>query len=310
MEHLGRARWFWCACVAGVACARSSIHTASPVADSPHPQAQGTSTGAALSSLLATQQALEPTECKPIASAAHDPGAVVSESENERLGLVCSAKAARYVCPRDDGRDCRDRFRVLVDEKGEPLEQQFRRSHWCIGTPVLYGCNRKGGGEVIPFIHSEPIEFTPSGFALVAEEYREDTQQGGYFYVDSHYEQKLEALTIDGIPEPWLPLSVVRYRKDGKIGFLNLRSGKITDSIFKGAFSFYESSGRTLVCEDCQPKRWDVCAPPEAQCSGTAYLIDERGKRLSEKPSERYAEYWWCKRHRGEKFQPPGDSCD
>src|SRR4051812_13667265 len=113
MERLGRARWFWCACVAGVACARSSTHTAQPVADSPHRQGQGTSAGAALSSGPATQRALEPTECKPIASAAHAPVAMVSESANESLGLVCFGKTARYVCPRDDGRDCRDRFRVL-----------------------------------------------------------------------------------------------------------------------------------------------------------------------------------------------------
>jgi hypothetical protein len=179
-----------------------------------------------------------------------------------------------------------------------------------VGTPVLYGCNRKGGGEVIPFIHSAPIEFTPSGFALVAEEYREDTGQGGYFYVDSRYEQKTEALTIDGIPEPWLPLNVVRYRKDGKIGFLDLMRGKITGPIFGSAFSFYESEGRTLVCEDCHPKRWDVCPPPEAQCSGTAYLIDELGRRLREKPGERYIEYWWCKKPRNERLAPLDSSCD
>jgi hypothetical protein len=115
-------------------------------------------------------------------------------------------------------------------------------------------------------------------------------------------------LTLDGIPEPWLPLNVVRYEKDGKIGFLDFRSGIITRPIFNSAFSFNGGEGKTLVCEDCHPQRWDVCAPPEAHCSGTAYLIDERGKRLKEKPSENYKEYWWCKRQPGTRFETGDDS--
>jgi hypothetical protein len=175
---------------------------------------------------------------------------------------------------------------------------------------LLHGCNRKDGTEVIPFIHSYPIEFTPSGYALVVEEYRKDAQQGGYFYVDARYEEKLEASNIEGIPEPWLPLDVVQYRKGGKIGFLDLRRGKVTGPIFNGAFSFSDGDGRTLVCEDCRPGRWDACAPVEAQCTGTAYLIDQGGKRLKEKPAESYAEYWWCRRHPGQRFVPPGEDCE
>jgi hypothetical protein len=122
--------------------------------------------------------------CKPILDAGDYPGALASESTNESLGLACFGKAARFVCPRDDGGACRERFRVLVNERGEPSEQQFRQSRLCSGVSALYGCERKGGAEVIPFIHSKPIEFTPSGFALVAEEYRDDLRQGGYFYVE------------------------------------------------------------------------------------------------------------------------------
>ena len=261
------------------------------------------------SGLPAPQQLSEPSECKKVISDT-DPRTLVSESGNESLGLVCFGKAARYFCPRDDGPACRDRFRVLVAESGEPLEQKFRQGRLCSGATALYGCNRKGGGEIIPFIHSNPIEFTSSGFALVAEEPRADIGQGGYFYVDSRYEEKLEALMIEGIPEPWLPLNVVRYRKDGKIGFLDLRSGKVTRPIFNSAFSFYDGNGRALVCEDCHPMRWDECAPPAAQCSGTAYLIDERGKKLKEKPSERYAEYWRCKRRPGERIELLSEGCE
>lgn len=285
------------------------LHTAVP-AGSARPKGPGTSTAAAPSSLTVTPQRSETVECRPGHRWTRDSHAVVSEVENERLGLVCFGKTARYVCPEDDGAECGDRFRVLVDESGEPVEEQFRQGRLCSGVTMLYGCNRKGGGEVVPFIHSYPIEFTPSGFALAEEEYREDLGRGGYSYVDSHYEQIVEALAIDGIPEPWLPLSVVRYRKDGKIGFLDLRSGKVTGAIFNAAFSFYDSGGRTLVCEDCNPKRWDECPPPEAECSGTAYLINEQGKRLKEKPSERYPEYWWCKRHRGQRFPRLDNSCD
>lgn len=101
-----------------------------------------------------------------------------------------------------------------------------------------------------------------------------------------------------------MPLNVVRYRKGEKIGFLDLRSGIVTGPSFDSALSFYDGNGRTLVCEDCDPRRWDVCAPPEAHCTGTAYLIDEQGKKLTEKPAERYAEYWWCKRHPGKRFGP------
>ncbi len=324
MGHVGRARWLWCACMAGIGCSRPSIHTAAPITGSPRLERQDTSeagpspasstrsrkAGATRSNVPEPLQLSESSECTPINDAAQYARFLASDSANDSVGLVCFAKPARYVCPRDDGSACHDRFRVLVGENGEPLEQRFHQSRLCNGASSLYGCNRKGGGEVIPFIHSEPIEFTPSGFALVAEEFREDTHQGGYFYVDSRYEQKVEALTIEGVAESLLPLSVVRYRKDGKIGFLDLRSGKITDPIFNAAFSFYASGGRTLVCEDCDPKRWEECAPPEAQCSGTAYLIDERGKRLREKPSEHYAEYWWCKRHRGQRFKPPGEDCD
>jgi len=317
MRHLRGARWLWCAWVAGMACSQPSIHTAAPVlptaaptADSRRSPGKGTRAVAAPSSLAATPQPPEASECDPVDDSARYAGEVASYAANDSLGLVCFGKAARYVCPRDDGSACRDRFRVLVDENGEPLEQQFRESRLCTGGDKLYGCARKGGGEVIPFIHREPIEFTPSGFALVAEEYRDDTGQGGYFYVDSRYEQKAEALTIEGLPEPLLPLGVVRYRKDGKIGFLDLRSGNVTGPIFNAAIGFYKGEGRTLVCEDCDPKRWDECAPSAARCTGTAYLIDERGRRLRDKPSEHYAEYWWCKRHPGQRFPRPGDSCD
>ncbi len=74
----------------------------------------------------------------------------------------------------------------------------FVRVACAAGGTELYGCNRKGGGEVIPFIHSEPIQFIPSGFALVAEVVRGDLRQGGYFYVDARYEQKTRSLDDGG----------------------------------------------------------------------------------------------------------------
>lgn len=301
---MGKTGWFWSAvlCAAGWACSRSSAHTVVPVKEPPRPDGQSTWDGGA-SKISTSPRPSQSSECKEALDKGFDPRALISEDVNESLGLVCFGKDARYFCPRDDGPACRDRVRVLVDESGEPLEQQFRGGRLCSSRQLLYGCNRKGGGEVIPFIHVHPIEFTASGFALVGEEYREDRQQGGYFYVDSRYEQKFEALTLDGIPEPWLPLNVVRYRKDGKIGFLDLRSGIVTPPFFNSAFSFNGGKGRTLVCEDCHPERWGVCPPPEAQCSGTAYLIDEQGKRLKEKPSEDYKEYWWCKRRPGKRLE-------
>jgi hypothetical protein len=297
--------WGLLLCSTEWACSRPSAHAVGPEKEATRPAGYGKSDVAAQSASLGSLRPTAVSECERAIADVHDPRVVISEDENERLGLVCFGKAARYICPRSDGSACRGRLRVLVNESGEPLEQRFRQGRLCSENTMLYGCKSNSGSETIPFIHTNPIEFTASGLALVGEEHRDDAQQGGYFYVDSRYDQKLEALTVDGIPEPWLPLNVVRYRKEGKIGFLDLRNGIITGPVFNSAFSFYQSQGRTLVCKDCHPMRWDACAPPEAQCTGTAYLINEHGKRLLEKPSEHYAEYWWCERRPGEKLMAP-----
>ena len=292
---------------AGFACSGQPTYRAAPVNEPARAEPHSRVDGPAAIATSEPAQLLEIVECKSTYEL-RDPMEPVSEDENEKLGLVCFGKPARYFCPRDDGPRCGERFLVLVDESGEPLEEQFRHGRLCNRKKLLYGCNRKDGNEFIPFIHTQRIEFTPSGFALMAEEYRSDKQQGGYFYADSRYDQKLEAATIDCIPEPLLPLNTVRYEKDGKIGFLDLRKGIVTPPMFNGAYSFWNGQGRTLVCEDCHPMRWSLCAPPEAQCTGTAYLIDEQGRRIREKPSEEYVEYWRCKRRPGEKLDLRNDS--
>lgn len=231
----------------------------------------------------------------------------LSKRWNEQFGLTCGGRPARYVCPIKGRAGCFQRFLVPVDEKGEPLDERFRDNYLC-GEGELHGCTDAHGREVIPFIHSTPILFTASGYALVKEERLPGERQGEYFYINARYEQRLKAMTVDCIPEPWLPLEVVRYEVGGKIGFLNLNSGMVTPPRFDAAYSFYgvagEPTGRTLVCVGCDPQRWTQCAPPEAHCTGTAFMIDEHGNRLDRQPDEEFVEYWWCKRNPGKKFVP------
>jgi len=225
---------------------------------------------------------------------------------------------------------------MLVREPTEPTSQPHRGSSAeevpvndvglrCygkhVGTKTLHGCDDAQGREVVPFIHRTefgkfPAMFFRSGFALVQEE--PDLGEKcpyGWYYIDSTYSRKLAALGLEGVPDIWLPesersqelLRIGRYRENGRVGFLDIDRGIITEAKFGAALSFHggdEALNETLVCEGCHPARWSICPPPEAYCTGTAYLIDRSGKRLKKEPGRGYEEYWWCKKHPGRKDVP------
>ncbi len=183
------------------------------------------------------------------------------------------------------------------DEASAQANAQFGLT--CRPSKTGYGCTDASGRVVVPFFHHSPISFTQSGFALVgAPSYS--------YYVDTKYERRLRAQFIEHVPDA-SDVPVVRYQKDGKTGFLDLRRGIVTPPKFGSAFRF--ENGNALVCLGCSTQRWDQCAPREADCTGDAFLIDETGKRLSEDPDRDFGEYWWCREHPGKRspgFSDPG----
>src|SRR5688572_22978312 len=100
MTHPTRFRWLAGALlgVPGWACSPTSTHTATPVRSWSRSAAPGAIGVAIPGGIGAPAQLPEQSECK-LALGDSDPRTVASDDENERLGLVCFGKPARYVCP-------------------------------------------------------------------------------------------------------------------------------------------------------------------------------------------------------------------
>lgn len=287
------------ALVAAAACSRPMVPAA------PSEPSRSRSTEHALANSVdipapAPAETVEPASYSHTAAASHCDGEDTNapcddgmdHHELNAFGLKCFEKPARDVAP------------CSGEPESDPLE-------------YLYGCTDESDEEVIPFIHRHPIQFTRSGFAVVQQRFC--GTQGGWYYVDAKYEQKFEAVTVEAAPDSQALadpsgastkfLDVVRFKEDGKIGYLDLRNGAVVSPRFDSAFMF--SNGTALVCEGCHPERWAQCAPPEAHCTGEAYLIDEKGQRLGQTPEKYHHEYWWCRRNPGKPYTPPHDTaCD
>jgi len=211
---------------------------------------------------------------------------------NAAVGLNCFGKRARYTCDEDEAA----RRLVLVDERGDPLDERFRDKLLCL-EKELYGCEDLKGREVVPFIHSQnfgvgPFKFGRAGFALAAEYELPQGRNYYYYYINTTYTKRFKAETVEAIPDIWLfdeetrePLTIGRYTVGGLTGFLDVDRGILTPPKFEAVSPFWSNSQeKTLVCEGCHPGRSGPCPPPQPDCRGEAYFIDRNGKRLPELP--------------------------
>lgn len=158
----------------------------------------------------------------------------------------------------------------------------------CSDTPAGAGCTNKQGAVVVPFMYaivecceSGRLYFAESGLALVLH------PKDGWVYIDRHNRRFGQALTLDARPDEVFG-GFARFRAaNGKIGYLDQKRHVVIPPRYDSAFPFARCTAK--VCVGCHPDRWDQDAPPEAECTGEAFMIDESGKRLKEKlPDDEY----------------------
>jgi len=176
------------------------------------------------------------------------PGEETTRVMNERHGLLCTERPA------------------------EP--QQLAD-----GISQVWGCANKHGSAVVPFVYSrigdEAFYFTESGLALVFKPHE------GWLYIDVVNRKFGQAATLDNRPDEAFG-GYARFRaRNGKIGYLDQNRRLVIPARYAAALPFANCTAQ--VCVGCHPDRWMKDAAEETECTGEAFIIDQSGKKLTDK---------------------------
>lgn len=147
------------------------------------------------------------------------------------------------------------------------------------GVSQVWGCVNKNGSAVVPFVYSwigdEAFYFAVSGLALVFK------PGEGWLYIDVANRKLGRAETIDNRPDEAFG-GYARFRAhNGKIGYLDHDRRVAIPARYAAAFPF--ASCTAQVCVGCHPDRWMKDAVADAECTGEAFIIDQSGKRLTDR---------------------------
>jgi hypothetical protein len=176
------------------------------------------------------------------------PDEETTRAMNERHGLLCTERPAG--------------------------EQQLAE-----GISRVWGCVNKHGKTVVPFVYSrvdnQPFYFTESGLALVLD------PSEGWLYIDVANRKFGQAATLDGWPDEAFG-GYARFRtNNGKIGYLDQNRRLVIPARYAAALPFANCTAQ--VCVGCHPDRWMKDAAEETECTGEAFIIDQSGRKLTDK---------------------------